>query len=157
MDVSTAIRIALKVALYGCFDGPPTPLNCQFMAKVDHYNRTKQIFSLIGPSVKFGLPIIDSISKRKWGKKHFTKGGQLVLYSITMKYNQFPQKSAEYPLAKSITSKCNQFSGKRAEYLLAKRKGVERKSRGPARDCTYLNNTAGCFEEIATLIQVRDI
>ena len=42
----------------------------------------------------------------------------------------------------------SQFLGKLAEYLLAKRKGVERKSRGPAIDyfdsnCKYLKNPAG--------------
>ena len=69
LGISTAIKIALKGALYDCFDGPLAPLNGQFMARVDHYNRTKQISYLIGPSVKFGLPIMHSIS-RKMGVKN---------------------------------------------------------------------------------------
>ena len=53
LGISTAIKTALKVALYDCSDGPLAPLNCQFMAKVDHYNRTKQKqrIILIGPLV----------------------------------------------------------------------------------------------------------
>ena len=44
LGISTAIKTALKVALYDFFDGPPAPLNGQFMEKVNYYNRTKQIF-----------------------------------------------------------------------------------------------------------------
>ena len=43
MGISTAIKTALKVALYDFFDGPPAPLNSQLMDKVNHYNWTKQI------------------------------------------------------------------------------------------------------------------
>ena len=50
---STAIKTALKVALYDFFDGPLGPLNGQFMAKVDNYNSIKEINLLIRPSVIF--------------------------------------------------------------------------------------------------------
>ena len=33
LGISTAIKIALKGALYDCFDGPLAPLNSQFMEK----------------------------------------------------------------------------------------------------------------------------
>ena len=62
----TANRTALKVALYDFLDGPPAPLNSQLMEKVNHYNLTKKINFSMGPSVKFVLAIIDSISKKKW-------------------------------------------------------------------------------------------
>ena len=51
------------------------PLNGQFMVKVDHHNRAKQINFSMGPSVKFVLTIIDSISKKKWGLIFFRKIG----------------------------------------------------------------------------------
>ena len=51
LGISTAIKTALKVALYDFFDGPLAPLNGQFMEKVNHYNRTKQIDFSMGPSV----------------------------------------------------------------------------------------------------------
>ena len=41
LGISTAIKTALKVALYDFFDGPLAPLNGQFMEKVNHYYRTK--------------------------------------------------------------------------------------------------------------------
>ena len=53
LGTSTAIKTALKMELHDCFDGPLAPLNGHFMAKVRHYNRTKQIIVLMGPSVKF--------------------------------------------------------------------------------------------------------
>merc|ERR1712045_1089733 len=56
--ISTAIKKALKVALYDFFDGPLAPLNGQFKEKVNHYNRTKHKDFLMGPSVKFVLAII---------------------------------------------------------------------------------------------------
>ena len=34
LSISTAIKTALKVALYDCFDGPLAPLNGQFMEKI---------------------------------------------------------------------------------------------------------------------------
>merc|ERR1712032_1281856 len=37
LGISTAIKTALKVALYDFFDGPPAPLNSQLMDKVNHY------------------------------------------------------------------------------------------------------------------------
>ena len=55
----------LKVALYDFFDKPLAPLNGQFMEKVNHYNRTKHKDFLMGPSVKFVLAIIDSVSQKK--------------------------------------------------------------------------------------------
>ena len=64
LGISTAIKTALKVALYDFFDGPPAPLNSQLMDKVNHYNWTKQIDFSMGPSVKFVLAIIDLISKK---------------------------------------------------------------------------------------------
>ena len=67
LGISTAIKTALKVALYDFLDGPPAPLNSQLMEKVYHYNWTKQIDFSMGPSVKFVLAIKDSISKKKWG------------------------------------------------------------------------------------------
>ena len=67
LGISTAIKTALKVALYDFFDGPPAPLNSQLMDKVNHYNWTKQIDFSMGPSVKFVLAIIDSISKKNGG------------------------------------------------------------------------------------------
>jgi len=66
LGISTAIKTALKVALYDFFDGPLAPLNGQFMEKVNHYNRTKHKDFLMGPSVKFVLAIIDSVSQKKW-------------------------------------------------------------------------------------------
>ena len=71
MGISTAIKTALKVALYDFLDGPPAPLNSQLMEKVYHYNWTKQIDFSMGPSVKFVLAIIDSISKKKRGAIFF--------------------------------------------------------------------------------------
>ena len=67
----TANRTALKVALYDFLDGPPAPLNNQLMEKVNHYNLTKKINFSMGPSVKFVLAIIDSISKKKMGINFF--------------------------------------------------------------------------------------
>ena len=64
LGISTAIKTALKVALYDFFDGPLAPSNGQFMEKV---NRTKHKDFLMGPSVKFVLPIIDSVSQKKLG------------------------------------------------------------------------------------------
>ena len=61
LGISTAIKTALKVALYDCFDCPLAPLNGQFMAKVDHCNWTKQINVSMGPSVEFVLAIMDTI------------------------------------------------------------------------------------------------
>ena len=69
LGISTAIKTALKVALYDFFDGPLAPLNGQFMEKVNHYNRTKHKDFLMGPSVKFVLAIIDSVSQKKNGLK----------------------------------------------------------------------------------------
>ena len=63
LGISTAIKTALKVALYDFFDGPVAPLNGQFMEKVNHYNRTKHKDFLMGPSVKFVLAIVDSVSQ----------------------------------------------------------------------------------------------
>ena len=51
---------------YDFLDGPPAPLNNQLMEKVNHYNLTKKINFSMGPSVKFVLAIIDSISKKIW-------------------------------------------------------------------------------------------
>ena len=67
MGISTAIKTALKVALYDFFDGPPAPLNSQLMDKVNHYKWTKQIDFSMGPSVKLVLVIMDSISQKKGG------------------------------------------------------------------------------------------
>ena len=39
LGISTAIKTALKVALYDFFDGPLAHLNGQFMEKVNHYKR----------------------------------------------------------------------------------------------------------------------
>ena len=64
LGISTAIKTALKVALYDFFDGPLAPLNGQFMEKVNHYNRTKHKDVLMGPNVKFVLAIIDSVSQK---------------------------------------------------------------------------------------------
>ena len=63
------------MALYDFLDGPPAPLNSQLMEKVNHYNLTKKINFSMGPSVKFVLAIIDSISKKKWGLIFFRKIG----------------------------------------------------------------------------------
>ena len=57
LGISTAIKTALKVALYDFFDGPLAPSNGQFIEKVNHYNRTIQINFLMGPSIKFVLAI----------------------------------------------------------------------------------------------------
>ena len=70
LGIYTAIITALKVAFYDFFDGPPTPLNSQLMEKENHYNCTKKIDFSMGPSVKFVLAIIDSISKKN-GCKFF--------------------------------------------------------------------------------------
>ena len=51
LGISTAIKTALKVALYVFFDGPLASLNGKFMEKVNHYDRTKQIDFSMGPSV----------------------------------------------------------------------------------------------------------
>ena len=58
------------MALYDFLDGPPAPLNSQLVEKVNHYNCTKRIDFSMGPSVKFVLAIIDSISKKN-GCKFF--------------------------------------------------------------------------------------
>ena len=39
---STAIKRALKVALYDLFDSPLAPLNGKFNEKVNHYNKKKE-------------------------------------------------------------------------------------------------------------------
>ena len=65
MGISTAIKTALKVALNDFVDGPLAPLNGQFMEKVNHYNLTKKTIFLMGPSVKFVLAIIDSVSQEQ--------------------------------------------------------------------------------------------
>ena len=70
---ATAIKTALKVALYDFFDGSLAPLNGQFMEKVNHYNRTKHKDFLMEPSVKFVLVIIDSVSQKKMGLKYKKK------------------------------------------------------------------------------------
>ena len=70
LGISTAIKTALKVALFDFFDGPLAPLNVQFMEKVNHYNRTKHKDFLMGPCVKFVLAIIYSISPQKMGLKY---------------------------------------------------------------------------------------
>ena len=75
MGISTAIKTALKVALYDFFKGPLAPLNGQFMEKANHYNRTKHKDFSMGPSVKFVLAIIDSISKKNGGLFCFRKIG----------------------------------------------------------------------------------
>ena len=74
LGISAAIKTALKVAFYDFFDGTPAPLtkgqallNCQLMEKVNTLNcKRKKGFSM-GPSVKFVLAIIDSISKKNGG------------------------------------------------------------------------------------------
>ena len=63
MGRSKAIQTVLEVAIYDFFDGPLAHLNVQFMEKVNHYNRTKQIDFSMG-SVKSVLAIIYSISKK---------------------------------------------------------------------------------------------
>ena len=68
LGIYTAIKTASKVALYDFFDGPLAPLNGQFMEKVNHYNRTKHKDFLMGPSVKFVLAIIDSVSQKNGPK-----------------------------------------------------------------------------------------
>ena len=37
LGISTAIKTALKVALYDFFDGPPAPLNSQLMEKIYYF------------------------------------------------------------------------------------------------------------------------
>ena len=54
---------------------PPAPLNSQLMGKVNHYSLTKKINFSMGPSVKFVLAIIDSISKKNGGWFFFRKIG----------------------------------------------------------------------------------
>ena len=68
LGIYTAIKTASKVALYDFFDGPLAHLNGQFMEKVNHYNRTKHKDFLMGPSVKFVLAIIDSVSQKNGPK-----------------------------------------------------------------------------------------
>ena len=77
LGISTAIKTALKVALYDFFDGPLAPLNGQFMEKVNHYNRTKHKGFSLGPRVKFVFAIIDSVSPKKMGLKHKLSAGLL--------------------------------------------------------------------------------
>ena len=67
----------MKVALYEFFDGPLAPLNGQFTEKVNHYNRTKHKDFLMGPSVKFVLATIDSVSPQKMGVKYKLSTGLL--------------------------------------------------------------------------------
>ena len=62
LGISTAIKTALKVALYDFFKGPFAPVNSQFMEKASHNNRTKHKDLSMGSSVKFVLAIIDSAS-----------------------------------------------------------------------------------------------
>ena len=61
------------MALYDFLDGPPAPLNSQLMEKVNHYNCTKKIDFSTGPSVKFVLAFVDSISKKNGGKFFYPK------------------------------------------------------------------------------------
>ena len=67
LGISTAIKTALKVALYDFFDGPLAPSNGQFIEKVNHYKRKKQTIFSMGLSVKFLFAIIDSIFNPKKG------------------------------------------------------------------------------------------
>ena len=59
LGISTAIKTALKVALYDCFDSPLAPLT---KAKVDHHNRTKNEFfdgakcKICFPNHRFNFP-----------------------------------------------------------------------------------------------------
>ena len=75
---------------------PPTGSTGQFMAKVDHYNRTKQINFLMGPSVKLVLPIIDSISEKKvifsLSQSKTQQGGQR---EFCLEDTNFTQKQGE--------------------------------------------------------------
>ena len=64
LGISTAIKTALKVA-------PTGSSKWSINGKVKHYNWTKKIDFSMGPSVKFVLAIIDSISKKKIGWKFF--------------------------------------------------------------------------------------
>ena len=78
------------MALFDFLDGPPAPLNSQLMEKVNHYNCTKKINFSMGPSVKFVLAIIDSISKKKRGLIFFlakldSKGGGSFLNIFLMR------------------------------------------------------------------------
>ena len=41
------------------FDGPLAPLNGQFIEKVNHYTRTKQMNLSMGPIVIFFLAVLD--------------------------------------------------------------------------------------------------
>ena len=68
LGISAAIRTDLKGALHDCSGDPLAPSNGQFMTKVDHYNRIKQIIFSMEPSVKFVFTIIDPISKRFRGR-----------------------------------------------------------------------------------------
>ena len=77
MGISTAIKTALKVALYDFFDGPLAHLNGQFMEKVNHYNRTKHKDFLMGPRAKFVLAIIDLVFPKKMGLKYKLSTGLL--------------------------------------------------------------------------------
>ena len=76
LGTSTAIKTALKVALYDFFKGPFAPVNGQFMEKASHNNRTKHKDFSMGSSVKFVLAIIDSASK-KMGLKYKVSTGLL--------------------------------------------------------------------------------
>ena len=60
LGISTAIKTALKVA-------PTGSSKWSINGKVKHYNWTKKIDFSMGPSVKFVLAIIDSISPPKNG------------------------------------------------------------------------------------------
>ena len=53
---STAIKTALKVALYDLFDSPLAPLNGKFNEKVNHYNKKKErkIFDGTKRKISFG-------------------------------------------------------------------------------------------------------
>ena len=78
LGISTAIKTALKVALYDFFDGPPAPLNSQLMDKVNHYNWTKQIyFSISKCKIRFDNHRFN-FPPKKWGLIFFRKIGHEV-------------------------------------------------------------------------------
>ena len=51
-----------------CLWWSPRPFEWSVHGKVNHYNRTKQKDLWMGPSVKFILAIINSVSQKKWAQ-----------------------------------------------------------------------------------------
>ena len=73
MGISTAIKTALKEALYDLFDGPLAPLNGQCMEKVNHFNCKRKTRFVNGTKCKIRFGNHRLNFQKKWGLIVFRK------------------------------------------------------------------------------------